>query len=180
MAFVWLETSNSTMENVTSLSNSTTTTEINFIILEKTAVELSLSTLFWAVINGILFIAIICGNTLTIIAVRTCRRLKSMISNLFILSLAVSDLIVGLALPYHLAFYLGSDFGKSHQLCLIRFFFIIFACCVSILTLIAIAVDRYIAIVYALHYRRYVFYGVKHTLIYGIVKKVITKILCFR
>ena len=118
------------------------------------AEDIAAGTIIWASVNGILFFLILGGNILTITAVRTCRRLRAMISNLFICSLAISDLIVGISLPYHLAFYLGSNLGQSHGLCLMRFFFLIFACCVSIFTLIAIAIDRYIAIVYALHYRR--------------------------
>lgn len=112
------------------------------------------STIVWAFFNILLFILILGGNFLTIIAIRMCRRLRSLVSNLFILSLAVSDFIVGLTLPYHLAFYLGSDFGHMHSLCLTRFFLIIFACCVSVLTLITISIDRYIAIVRPFHYRR--------------------------
>ncbi|EDV95455.1 histamine H2 receptor [Drosophila grimshawi] len=111
----------------------------------------------WLTINAIIFVAILVGNALTIVAVRTCRNLRSVISNLFILSLAVSDFIVGIALPYHVAFYMGigHDLGRLRGLCLFRFFLFICACCVSILTLISIAVDRYIAVMYALHYRRY-------------------------
>ncbi|XP_016948281.1 histamine H2 receptor [Drosophila biarmipes] len=111
--------------------------------------------LLWLAINALLFALILGGNILTIVAVRTCRHLRSVISNLFILSLAVSDFCVGLALPYHLAFYMGSDIGAMRTPCLLRFFLLICACCVSMLTLISIAVDRYIAVVYALHYRRY-------------------------
>jgi len=126
-----------------------------------TATALSLQTtslgpghLLWLVINALLFALILGGNILTIVAVRTCRHLRSVISNLFILSLAVSDFCVGLALPYHLVFYMGSDIGAMRAPCLLRFFLLICACCVSMLTLISIAVDRYIAVVYALHYRR--------------------------
>lgn len=123
-------------------------------VMQTELEHIKAGTIVWASVNGLLFILILVGNILTIIAVRTCRRLRAIKSNLFILSLAISDLIVGISLPYHLTFYLGSNLGDSHGLCLMRFFLIIFACCVSILTLIAIAVDRYIAIVYALHYRR--------------------------
>lgn len=123
-------------------------------VIQTELQHINSGTIVWASVNGLLFILILGGNILTIIAVRTCRRLRAIISNLFILSLAISDLIVGISLPYHVTFYLGSNLGESHGLCLMRFFLIIFACCVSILTLIAIAVDRYIAIVYALHYRR--------------------------
>jgi muscarinic acetylcholine receptor len=110
--------------------------------------------LIWAIIDGMLLIAILCGNILTILAVRYSRRLRSVISNLFVLSLAISDILVGLTLPYHLTFYLGSSLGSSKHWCLLRFFFVIMACCVSIWNLISIALDRYLAICYPLHYSR--------------------------
>lgn len=112
--------------------------------------------LIWAIIDGFLLVAILCGNILTILAVRFSRRLRSVISNHFVLSLAISDILVGLTLPYHLTFYLGSDLGSNKQLCLLRFFFVILACCVSIWNLISIALDRYLAICYPLHYSRWV------------------------
>lgn len=146
------------MNNYNNTYNTTASPTESAIATDTTVVPictgLSWYTILWAIINAALFIFILVGNAFTIIAVRTCRRLRSLISNLFILSLAVSDFIVGLTLPYHLSFYLGSTFGNKHGLCLTRFFLIIFACCVSILTLITISIDRYIAIVYALHYRR--------------------------
>ncbi|XP_002067385.2 octopamine receptor Oamb [Drosophila willistoni] len=128
---------------------------------------LSPGLLLWLIINAILFVIVLGGNILTIVAVRTCRNLRSVISNLFILSLAVSDFMVGLALPYHLAFYLGSDLGRIRGFCLMRFFLFICACCVSMMTLISIAVDRYIAVVYALHYRRYMTRRMAYAIITG-------------
>ncbi|XP_034113686.1 histamine H2 receptor [Drosophila nasuta] len=124
---------------------------------EEQTSHIGAGLLVWVIINAIIFVFILGGNILTIVAVRTCRNLRSVISNLFILSLAVSDFIVGLALPYHVAFYMdmGGYLGRLRGLCLLRFFLFICACCVSILTLISIAVDRYIAVMYALHYRRY-------------------------
>ena len=108
----------------------------------------------WAIIDGFLLVAILCGNILTILAVRFSRRLRAVISNHFVLSLAISDLLVGLTLPYHLAFYLGLGLGSNKNFCLLRFFFVIVACTVSIWNIIAIALDRYIAICYPLHYGR--------------------------
>lgn len=110
--------------------------------------------LTWAILDGILLVLILCGNILTILAVRCSRRLRSVISNQFVLSLAISDILVGLTLPYHLAFFLNTQLGESKPFCLLRFFLVIMACCVSIWNLIAIALDRYIAICYPLHYSR--------------------------
>lgn len=112
--------------------------------------------ILWIIIDGFIFISIVCGNCLTIAAVQLSRRLRSVVSNLFILSLAISDLLVGLTIPYHLIFYVDESLSQSHFVCIMKFFFNIIACCVSIWNLIAIAIDRYIAIVYPLHYSRWI------------------------
>ncbi|XP_032520864.2 5-hydroxytryptamine receptor 1A [Danaus plexippus] len=109
----------------------------------------------WSIVDGGLMVLIISGNTLTVLAVTMSRRLSSLVSNQFVLNLAISDLMVGLTLPYHLVFYLDDDFGKIKWSCLMRFILIILACLASIYNIIAIAVDRYIAIVHPLHYSRY-------------------------
>lgn len=116
--------------------------------------EIEENLLIWVCVDITLMVLIFSGNTLTILAICLSRRIRSITSNLFILSLAISDMLVGFTLPYHLAFYMGSGLGSIHTWCLMRFFLIIIACCVSIWNLIAIAIDRYIAIVYPLHYVR--------------------------
>lgn len=100
----------------------------------------------WSIVDGALMVLIISGNTLTILAVTLSRRLSSLVSNQFVLNLAISDLMVGLTLPYHLVFYLDTEFGKIKWSCLMRFILIILACLASIYNIIAIAVDRYVYI----------------------------------
>jgi muscarinic acetylcholine receptor len=56
-------------------------------------------------------------------------------------------------MPYHMAFYISDTIGQSLALCLLRFVLIIMACCASVLTLIYIAVDRYLAIIYPLRHQ---------------------------
>lgn len=136
------------------LSEPTTLSSMSLQQQPTSAQHIDPNLAFWAVIDGVLLVFIVGGNILTILAVRFSRRLRTVISNLFILSLAISDMVVGFTLPYHLAFYMGSNLGNDRGWCLLRFFLIILACCVSIWNLIAIAVDRYIAIVYPLHYSR--------------------------
>lgn len=144
----------SEISNIMTTSKSSFDNEMNF--QETDSSDRDEEFLIWAIIDGLLLIAILCGNVLTILAVRYSRRLRSVISNLFVLSLAISDILVGLTLPYHLTFYLGSSLGSNKYLCLLRFFFVIMACCVSIWNLISIALDRYLAICYPLHYSRWV------------------------
>lgn len=96
----------------------------------------------WSIVDGTLMLLIVSGNTLTILAVTLSRRLSCLVSNQFVLNLAISDLMVGLTLPYHLIFYIDDDFGKMKWSCLMRFILIILACLASIYNIIAIAVDR--------------------------------------
>ncbi|XP_025074394.1 histamine H2 receptor isoform X1 [Pogonomyrmex barbatus] len=111
---------------------------------------------FWILMDCFLFIAIVLGNVLTILAIAWARRLRNIISNYFILNLAVSDLLVGVTLPYHLAFYVDKTLHHNKPICISRFVMISLACGGSIYNLIVIAIDRYVAIVHPLSYNRYV------------------------
>ncbi|XP_046737436.1 histamine H2 receptor-like [Diprion similis] len=123
------------------------------------------SHMVWSIIDGLLFVMIICGNVLTILAIRLSRRLRNITSNYFVLSLAISDFLVGLSLPYHLAFYVLDHLSHVKVACIARFVFITLACSASIYNLIAIAVDRYISIVHPMKYTRYMTWRVVYTII---------------
>ncbi|XP_050447150.1 5-hydroxytryptamine receptor 1 [Cataglyphis hispanica] len=109
----------------------------------------------WIFVDSFLFIVIVSGNVLTILAIAWARKLRNVISNYFILNLAVADLLVGVTLPYHLAFYVDQSLNSNKTLCISLFVIIGLACGGSICNLIAIAIDRYIAIVYPLRYNAY-------------------------
>ncbi|KAL0113115.1 hypothetical protein PUN28_012374 [Cardiocondyla obscurior] len=109
----------------------------------------------WILMDSILFVAIVLGNVLTILAIAWARRLRNVVSNYFILNLAVSDLMVGVTLPYHLAFYVNATLHHNKSVCISRFVMFCFACGGSIYNLIVIAIDRYIAIVHPLSYNTY-------------------------
>ncbi|KAJ1529378.1 hypothetical protein ONE63_006164 [Megalurothrips usitatus] len=106
----------------------------------------------WIVVESALLLCILCGNTLTVCAVVLSRRLARATSSQFVLSLAVSDLLVGLFLPYHMSFYWGTTLGASQIACLLKFTCMVFAFCNSLFSLICISLDRYIYILYPLDY----------------------------
>lgn len=121
--------------------------------------------MIWSIIDGSLFVIILCGNILTILAIRLSRRLRNGTSNYFVLSLAVSDCMVGLTLPYHLAFDVMSNLSHVKVACISRFVLMTLACCASIYSLMAIAVDRYVSIVHPMKYTRYMTW----TMVYSII-----------
>lgn len=113
------------------------------------------SHVFWILLDCFLFVAIVLGNVLTILAITWARRLRNVVSNYFILNLAVSDLMVGVTLPYHLAFYVDGTLHRNKLVCISRFVMFTLACGGSIYNLIVIAIDRYVAIVHPLSYNAY-------------------------
>jgi len=113
------------------------------------------NSVFWILLDCFLFVAIILGNVLTILAITWARRLRNVVSNYFILNLAVSDLMVGVTLPYHLAFYVDSTLHRNKSVCISRFVMFSLACGGSIYNITVIAIDRYVAIVHPLSYNAY-------------------------
>lgn len=111
---------------------------------------------FWIIIDGFLFIAIVLGNILTILAISWARRLRNIVSNYFIFNLAVSDLLVGVTLLYDIIVYVDDEWDCNKSLCISYIVIINLACGGSMIYVIAIAVDRYIAIVHPLNYNAYV------------------------
>lgn len=114
------------------------------------------SNYVWMVVDMILMMVIIIGNSTTLYVIWHTRRLSSIMSNQFVTSLGISDIFLGLTLPYHLTFYLCNGLSTSKVTCILRFVLIIAAVSSSMYNLMAIAFDRYIAIIYPLHYTRFI------------------------
>ncbi|XP_033101030.1 adenosine receptor A1-like [Anneissia japonica] len=94
----------------------------------------------------------ILGNLLVMFAVYKNRHLRS-VTNSFIVSLALADFLVGLvAIPF--ALITNAKVSMDKHLCLFLNSFIVVLTQISILSLLAIAVDRYFAVVSPLKYRR--------------------------
>ncbi|XP_022908366.1 adenosine receptor A2b [Onthophagus taurus] len=121
--------------------------------------------IIWFIVMLLLLVLTVCGNFLTICAIIFTRKLGALVSNRFVLSLALSDLLVGLAIPYHFIFSVGITLGSNRETCVIRFVLVIFACASSIFNLMVIAADRYAAVVYPLEYGKYM----RKKLAYGII-----------
>ena len=99
-----------------------------------------------AVILSLLTIGCILGNTLVILAVLAVKKLKTP-SNYLIVSLAVSDWLVGvLVMPYSMVYELLGKWPLGGKMCSMWVTFDVMLCTASILNLMMISIDRYLVI----------------------------------
>ncbi len=88
----------------------------------------------------------VCGNLLVIISVSHFKQLHTP-ANILILSLAVSDLLVGVAvMPFHLSWLIESCWISGPGMCSVFNFVTFQATSVSVHTVALIAVDRFLAL----------------------------------
>lgn len=94
------------------------------------------------------------GNGLVVIAVASTRRLRSSVTNYFVVSLAVADLTVAvLVMPYAVLYELYGRWTFSWAFCYFWISCDVTCCTASILHLCVISVDRYLAVTEPLTYR---------------------------
>jgi len=112
------------------------------------------TVLRWLVVVSIIVLTV-GGNVLVCLAVALSRRLRRT-ANCFVISLAVTDLLLGLlVLPFSASLELGDGrWPLGGVLCNLYISVDVMLCTASILTLVAISVDRYLAISRPLCYRR--------------------------
>ena len=99
----------------------------------------------------ILMVFIVSSNLLVLAALCRFQTLRD-VTGLFVANLAVADLIIGLSMPFQVAFFLYPEMERIKNLCILRYLVITFACNASIYSLVCTVVDRLIAISYPLHY----------------------------
>uniref|UniRef100_A0A803JUN7 G-protein coupled receptors family 1 profile domain-containing protein n=1 Tax=Xenopus tropicalis TaxID=8364 RepID=A0A803JUN7_XENTR len=94
------------------------------------------------------------GNVLVIVVISATKGFHSMTS-VFIINLAVSDCLVGLGvMPFVALSLLYEDWHKIHELCLFVGYMSSVYCTASVLSVAAVSLDRYWAIVDCLRYDR--------------------------
>ncbi len=127
-------------ENATGIRNDT-------LILQATWVSVLKGTLFFLITFGAVF-----GNSLVILSVYIKRKLRT-ITNCFVVSLATSDLLVGiLILPLGTKLGVTGVWDMGTVLCDVWLFCDVMLCTASILNLCCISLDRFFAITNPLIY----------------------------
>lgn len=111
-----------------------------------------LSRVLLGVVLSVVILLTIGGNVLVCLAVCASRRLRCL-TNCFIVSLAVTDLLLGLlVLPFSALLQLNDEWPLGPVFCNFYISMDVMLCTASILTLLTISVDRYLAVTMPLRY----------------------------
>ena len=106
---------------------------------------------FLVCVYAVCIILVYTGNAMTVIVIARYETLRKP-SNFFIMSLSMADIFVGVATPlYVILNYIDvrhmTD-GQEKWLCIVTLSLIVFSGCLSLYSLLAISIDRFIAVFY--------------------------------
>lgn len=101
-------------------------TELLNIDINVTQNELCLNgmgpgVLIWLFLDSVMFIVIVTGNLITIYVMHTSLQFSRLVSNQFLVSLATSDTLVGMTLPYHMAFSFVPYLASQRTTCILKY-----------------------------------------------------------
>uniref|UniRef100_T1IVC4 G-protein coupled receptors family 1 profile domain-containing protein n=1 Tax=Strigamia maritima TaxID=126957 RepID=T1IVC4_STRMM len=105
------------------------------------------------IVDVIIAVIAIFGNSVVIWSVIRFPNLRTN-TNIFVVSLAVADLLVGICIPYYVLFYFHISWTCERTPCLLRYFTVLFPTISSMFSNIGAAVERYVAIIHPLSYHR--------------------------
>ncbi|KAL4232421.1 octopamine receptor [Mactra antiquata] len=112
----------------------------------------STETIVKIVALGMIELAVVLGNSLVVAAVLTTRKLRT-VTNIFIVSLACADLLLGFSvLPFSISIEVVDNWLWGDIWCSIWLAIDVWLCTASILSLCAISFDRYVAVTHPIRY----------------------------
>ncbi|OQR76422.1 tachykinin peptides receptor 99D-like [Tropilaelaps mercedesae] len=107
----------------------------------------------WCILFSVMIVVAACGNLIVIWIVLAHKRMRT-VTNYFIVNLSIADTMVStLNVIFNFTFMLRGEwwFGEWH--CKFSNFVALVSVCASVFTLMAISIDRYMAIMHPLHPR---------------------------
>lgn len=111
-----------------------------------------ISCIIIGIIDIVLIPLVLAGNVFVLFSIMKFKFLRT-ITNTFIASLSVADTLLGaITIPLYAAMYLNQEINQIKYACVIKFASVIWSMCSSLLSLVAISVDRYISITKPLKY----------------------------
>ncbi|CAI5456282.1 unnamed protein product [Caenorhabditis angaria] len=118
--------------------------------------SISTQILVWLVII-VLSLETIIGNAMVIMAYRIERNISKQVSNRYIVSLAISDLIIGIeGFPFFTIYVLNGDRWPLGEIACQTWLFLDYTLClVSILTVLLITADRYLSVCHTAKYLKW-------------------------
>ena len=111
---------------------------------------------FFAVFGLLIPLPIIVGNLLIIFVFGWHLPREQRHSDVFVINMAVADLLVGLLMPFDATFHVEPRLRQCKYACFAWMAWLAVALGQSFLSLFAISLDRFIAVYYPLKYSRYV------------------------